>query len=70
MEELEETDVVNLLQDEMKYSSQRFLDKTNQSLQITNSFLTHCSKILMKYGKKAEKKLEDQRKIGGDSKKK
>ncbi|XP_059139481.1 protein NCBP2AS2 homolog [Physella acuta] len=70
LEKFKETDVVNRLQDEMKYSSQKIQDKTNQSLQRTNSFFNTFFKNLNEEWKKAEKKLEEQRKIGGDSKKK
>ncbi|KAK6970861.1 hypothetical protein BgiMline_026555 [Biomphalaria glabrata] len=64
LEQWKETDAVNRLQDELKHSSRIVQDQANKSIQKTNSFINSFAKNLSEEWKKAEKKLEEQKRIG------
>ncbi|KAK0059448.1 protein NCBP2AS2, partial [Biomphalaria pfeifferi] len=64
LEQWKETDAVNRLQDELKHSSRIVQDQANKSIKKTNSFINSFAKNLSEEWKKAEKKLEEQKRIG------
>ncbi|CAL1547192.1 unnamed protein product [Lymnaea stagnalis] len=69
LEQLKETDALNRIRDEVKYSSQKVQEQGNRSLNRANSFFYLFFMNLSEEWKKAEKKLEEQRKLGEEKKK-